>query len=155
RRDLVPGVLSALGYDKVFHKVSQQPGMPLFFAVKGEQLAFGLPGTPLGCHLGFHRYVSAAIRKRIGLPRERPMHKGRLSTGLVTRGSRTLFRLALVELEPGGWTITPLGWRGSSDLMGTARANSYLRFPPGEHSFTAGQALEFELLSGAGEALHG
>ncbi|MDY0002637.1 MAG: molybdopterin molybdotransferase MoeA, partial [Polyangia bacterium] len=60
RRDLVPGVLSALGYDKVFHKVSQQPGMPLFFAVKGEQLAFGQPGTPLGCHLGFHRYVSAA-----------------------------------------------------------------------------------------------
>ena len=155
RYDLVPQTLAELGWKQVFHKVRQKPGKPILFARKGERLAFGLPGTPLGSHFGFHRYVAAAIRKRLGLEGHRPRHTGRLADRLQTRSGRTLFRLARADRKDDGWRILPLGWDGSSDLAGPARANCYLRLEPGEHDLGAGTELEFEFVDGTVEAAHG
>ena len=60
--DLVPQAVEAVGAEIVFHKVAQKPGKPFLFARRARQLLFGLPGNPLACHLGFHRYVAAAVR---------------------------------------------------------------------------------------------
>jgi molybdopterin molybdotransferase len=146
KRDLVPGALAELGAQVVFHRVRQQPGKPLLFALRGRQLVFGLPGTPLGSHLGFHRYVTAAIRRSMGAPTLVAKQNGRLSRPLRTRGERTLFRLVRAELADDGWRLDPLRWRGSSDLVGPALGNGYCRFDPGEHDLPAGARLEWEPL---------
>ena len=73
--DLVPQALADRGAEKIFHGVKQKPGKPLLFARSDRKLFFGLPGNPLACHLGFHRYVSAAIRKMSGA-RTRPLFPG-------------------------------------------------------------------------------
>jgi molybdopterin molybdotransferase len=147
KRDLVPQALESLGARTVFHRVRQQPGKPLLFALRTSQLVFGLPGTPLGSHLGCHRYVGAAIRKWLGAPVARTRLRGRLSSALRTRGERTLFRLVRVELGEDGWRIDPLKWRGSSDLAGPALANGYCRFDPGEHDLAIGSVLDWEPLT--------
>ena len=149
RHDLVPKVLEATGWTRVFHKVAQKPGKPIFFGVDGARLVFGLPGTPLGSHVGFHRYVAAALRKRLGRDPMCPTHHGRLAADWTSSGSRTLFRLARAVRGAQGWVIDLLEWGGSSDLVGPARANCYLRLPPGTHRLQAGDSIPFELLDGA------
>lgn len=151
RYDLVPGALVAAGFEKIFHRVAQKPGKPIFFGVRGSQLAFGLPGTPLGSHLGFHRYVAAAIRRRLGSPPRRRQRMGRLTSDLRTAGGRTLFRLVAVEEGARGWDIDPLKWGGSSDLAGPGRSNAYIRFDPGERQLRVGDVLPFELIDSAEE----
>ena len=66
-----------------------------------------------------------------------------------------MFRL--VHAFPGddGWEIRPLGWNGSSDLVGPGMANCYLRLEPGEHELEAGTELSLEFLDGALEEAHG
>jgi molybdopterin molybdotransferase len=145
--DLVPRALAALGAQVVLHGIRQQPGKPLLCATRGAQLVFGLPGTPLGSHLGFHRYVAAAIRKLLGAPPAARLRRGRLRSPLRAHGERTLFRLVRAELEAEGWRIDPLRWRGSSDLAGPALANGYCRFEPGEHDLGAGAQLDWEPLT--------
>lgn len=142
--DLVPRILQAVGARKLFHKVRQRPGKPLLFAARGQQLIFGLPGTPLGSHLGLHRYVAAAIRKWMGAPPRPEARTGRLSGPLKADHSRFLFRLVRVEADGGGWRIDPLRWRGSSDVVGPALANAYCRLDPGAGELPAGTELRWE-----------
>ena len=151
RYDLVPEVLTELGWQQVFHKVRQKPGKPILFSQNDGHLVFGLPGTPLGSHFGFHRYVGAAIRKRLGLKGGRPQHNGRLAERLRSSSGRTLFRLARALREGDGWHIRPLSWGGSSDLVGPGMANCYLRLEPGEHELKAGTELSFEFVDGTME----
>jgi molybdopterin molybdotransferase len=154
RYDLVPESLAEHGWTQVFHKTSQKPGKPILFAQRGDQLAFGLPGTPLGSHFGFHRYVAAVMRKRLGQSVTRPIHRGTLSRPLRSRGERTLFRLARAHRLDTTWRVDPLRWGGSSDLVGPGRANCYLRLEPGEHHLAAGAEVSFELVDGAAEENH-
>jgi molybdopterin molybdotransferase len=146
--DLVPGAVKAAGGEQVFHKLKQKPGKPIFFAVRGEQLLFGLPGTPLGSHLGFHRYVAAAIRQLHGRDPARERRTGVLTEPLQMHGRRILFRLARARRVDGRWLVDPLPWRGSSDLCGPSLSNCYLRFETGETLLEAGDELEFELIDG-------
>lgn len=148
RYDLVPRAVEVAGGALVFHKVAQRPGKPLLFARRRDQLIFGLPGTPLGSHFGFHQFVSVAIRKLMGLSAVRERRVGTLTEGLSVRGNRTLFRLARAFRDCDHWRVDPLEWRGSSDLFGPARSNCYLRFPPGEMRLEAGDEVSFELIDG-------
>jgi molybdopterin molybdotransferase len=148
RYDLVPGAVAAAGGEQVFHKVRQKPGKPILFAVRGRQLIFGLPGTPLGSHLGFHRFVAAAIRKLHGRDPAREQRRGTLTEPVEMHGRRTLFRLARARRDGGRWLVDPLPWRGSSDLCGPSLSNCYLRFPPGDTRLEAGAELGFELIDG-------
>ena len=148
RFDLVPEVLAGLGWTVVFHKVSQKPGKPVLFAKRGSKLAFGLPGTPLACHLGFHRYVATAMRVLQGEPAARPVVRGLLTAPLVNRGARTFFQLARAEEVGGRWLVTPLRWRGSSNMVGIGDANAYVRVAPNSPNLPPDSAVAFEFIDG-------
>jgi molybdopterin molybdotransferase len=144
--DLVPAALAAYGATVVFHKVRQQPGKPILFAVKGSRLFFGLPGTPLGCHLGFHRYVIPAARSLAGLAAT-PPEQGRLVAAWSTRSDRQQFLLARVERRDGVWETTVSPPRGSSDLFTAWNANAYVEVPEGTRELAAGATVSFERLA--------
>ncbi|MGH7441841.1 MAG: molybdopterin molybdotransferase MoeA, partial [bacterium] len=44
--DLAKSVLESLGVRRVFWRVAQKPGKPLYFGTLGRRLVFGLPGNP-------------------------------------------------------------------------------------------------------------
>lgn len=52
--------------EKIFYKVRQKPGKPLFFGRKDEKFIFGLPGNPAAVITCFYEYVYPAIRKMMG-----------------------------------------------------------------------------------------
>jgi molybdenum cofactor synthesis domain-containing protein len=151
--DLVPDALAQYGAEVVFHKVRQKPGKPLLVAQKGDQLLFGLPGNPLACHLGFHRYVAAAVRKMEGKPAlARPLF-GELAAPIAAKGGRTHFVPARARYAPdasGGWHLEVLPGVSSADIFTGCHANCYVEVRPGERPVEAGASLPFTWFDAAG-----
>ena len=152
RYDLVPQAVWQYGAEPVFHKVTQKPGKPLLVARKEDQLLFGLPGNPLGCHLCFHRYVAAAIRKMEGRPAETPSFQGHLAGPVEPKADRTFFIAAHAEHKKGvaaDWLLHPMPGTTSADVFTSCRANCYAQVPPGGECLGAGEILAFTWIGGA------
>lgn len=150
RFDLVPVVVAALGGRIVFHRVRQKPGKPLYFAKRGRQLVFGLPGNPLATQFCFHRYVRPAVRALMGRGWAPPSATGRLSAPLAVKGQRTLFQLCTVLGGVAGWEVTPLTSQSSADIFAAASANALARFEPSGEPYAPGTEVCFEWLTGEG-----
>ena len=65
-RDLVVSAAGKCGWQQVFHKVSIKPGKPVFFAQRGHQVLFGLPGNPLSAAVTCAVFVLPALKKMAG-----------------------------------------------------------------------------------------
>lgn len=141
--DLVPGVLRQYGVDPVFHKIAQRPGKPTWFGKQGARLYFGLPGNPLACHLSFHRYVAAAIRKMTGRTPEQHAVMGRLLAPVKGLPKLTVFQLCRYAWEQGEWQVMPLPGKGSADLYAPAAANAYVRVEADCAGLAAGDIVMF------------
>ena len=132
---LVTGGISVGDYDfvlqaatqcdvvKLFHKVKQRPGKPLYFGKKGNQPVFGLPGNPSSVLTCFYEYVIPALEKMsrqkeyiktIRVPIAKPYQK---MTGL------THFLKGLYD----GKTAKPLGAQESYRLSSFAEANCLIQ----------------------------
>lgn len=61
--DFVNEVLEELGVRKLFYKVAQRPGKPLYFGKSGSTYVFGLPGNPASVFTCFYEYVYPLLRK--------------------------------------------------------------------------------------------
>lgn len=64
--DFVPQALTENGVEKIFHKIKQKPGKPLFFGKKENKIIFGLPGNPASVLTCFYQYVFPCIKKMMG-----------------------------------------------------------------------------------------
>lgn len=135
RYDLVPEAAADAGVTRLFHKVWQKPGKPLFFGiVEGEprRYFFGLPGNPLAVHFCFRRYVLPAARLLAGLPLPGEPEPAVLAEACRARGDRPSWLPALVEPAPSGGRPTarllPVG--GSADIFGAAPANALVLVDP-------------------------
>ncbi|RZA24826.1 MAG: molybdopterin molybdenumtransferase MoeA [Proteobacteria bacterium] len=58
KTDFVPSLLQELGVNKVFHRIIQKPGKPLWFGrTDSGKVVFGLPGNPVSTLICLYRYV--------------------------------------------------------------------------------------------------
>lgn len=144
-RDLVPAALAEYGASQVFHKVAQKPGKPLLFAKRRGQLFFGLPGKPAGSYLCFHRYVAAALRKKLGRDPCLPVGRGRLAQGLDEQSDRVLFVPSRVTWQAQHWHVECLSHRGAAGIFPILTANAYAVFSP-DAQRRAGDEVVFELM---------
>lgn len=64
--DFVLRAAQACGVAKLFHKINQRPGKPLFFGRKSEKVVFGLPGNPSSVLTCFYEYVWPVLRSLSG-----------------------------------------------------------------------------------------
>lgn len=55
--DFVANALVNCGVEKLFHKIKQKPGKPLFAGKRNDQFIFGLPGNPSSVLTCFYEYV--------------------------------------------------------------------------------------------------
>ena len=66
--DFVPSTLQALGVEKVFYKVRQRPGKPLWFGhLNRERFVFALPGNPVSAMVCFRYYFQHWLLQSFGL----------------------------------------------------------------------------------------
>jgi molybdopterin molybdotransferase len=61
--DYTTQAAAACGVTRLFHKVKQKPGKPLYFGKKENRLIFGLPGNPSSVLTCFYEYVIPALEQ--------------------------------------------------------------------------------------------
>lgn len=61
--DFVQASLQSVCINKLFYKIQQKPGKPIFFGRKNNQFAFALPGNPAAVFCCFHAYVKPFLKK--------------------------------------------------------------------------------------------
>ena len=130
------------GVEKLFHKIKQRPGKPLYFGRKENKLVFGLPGNPSSVLTCFYQYVIPALEKlskrKIGLqtlqaPLEKPFKK---AAGL------THFLKGFYN----GKTAVPLDGQESYRLSSFAKANCLIQVDEGTTTLKEGELVDVYLL---------
>ncbi len=139
-RDLGKSVLESLGVKRVFWKVAQKPGKPLYFGVRGRQLVFGLPGNPAAVVTCFAAYVLPALRALGGEKPGRPWSV-RLAHPLNPTGDKALLLKAQVDGEASAARVRVLGGQGSHLLRSLAEGNALLLRQAGEPARRKGQTV--------------
>jgi len=127
---------------KLFHKIKQRPGKPLYFGKKESKLVFGLPGNPSSVLTCFYQYVVPALEKlskrKIGLqilhvPLERSFKK---VAGL------THFLKGFYN----GKTAGPLDAQESFRLSSFAKANCLIQVDEDTTALKEGELVDVYLL---------
>ena len=138
--DVVEQVLSELGAEFFFDRVLIQPGQPLVFGRLGKVFFFGLPGNPASTMVTFELFARAALELLEGQAEvSLPMPLARLTTDF--RHTRGLTRFLPARLSADGAQLTPVPWRGSSDVPAQVRANAWLAAEAGRESWQAGELM--------------
>jgi molybdopterin molybdotransferase len=140
--DFVLQAATDCGVEKLFHKIKQRPGRPLYFGKKENKLVFGLPGNPSSVLTCFYQYVISALEKlskrKIGLQTIKvPLTKAfQKNTGL------THFLKGFCD----GKTALPLDGQESFRLSSFAKANCLIQIDEEITSLKEGQLVDVYLL---------
>ncbi len=150
-KDLVPGVLEALGVERVFHKWAVKPGGPLWFGRRGETLVFGLPGNPAAAFVGFELLVAPVIDVRLGRPfAPRPMLRAKLAPPLPAPIPRRQYVPVTLDLAVSPVVATRVRSSGSGDPFALARAHGLAVVPAVGESPDASGLVDVIPVLGAG-----
>lgn len=141
--DYVPEALAALGVAKIFHKVQQRPGKPLWFGkATGGATVFALPGNPVSAFLGAVRYVKPWLRHSMRLSVEPTF--AMLAEEVVFKPDLTYFLQVQVSINGKGQMLAkPVAGGGSGDLANLAEADGFLELPMGKVVYEKGEVFSF------------
>jgi len=139
RFDLVPGVLEELGVRKVFHRIAQRPGGPMWFGIASSGPAvFALPGNPVSTLVCLSRYVLPALYSAMGEARTPPL-KMALAETVTVKAPLAFFLPVRIETDEWGrpWAL-PRPTRGSGDFTSLGGTDGFVELPPGPNSYPKG-----------------
>ena len=141
KADYLPEVLESLQVKKVFHRVAQKPGKPLWFGHKEEKkFVFAFPGNPVSTFMCFHRYFIPWLRASLGA--ESPVVHARIGEDFEFPGHLTYFLQVKTRIDEQGilWAH-PRSGGGSGDLANLLYANAFIELPPDRSAFKKGESL--------------
>jgi molybdopterin molybdotransferase len=142
--DLVAGVFRDFGVQVEFEKVAMKPGKPTVFGWKDRTFVFGLPGNPVSTIVSFRLFIRPLIRRMLHSD-----HPGNtvLEAELVSAAGCDPARAACVPaavcFDEGRYRLEPVRWKGSSDLVGLAKANAYALIPRQDGELPPGTRVRF------------
>jgi molybdopterin molybdotransferase len=138
--DLVRATLRELGATEVFWRVAVKPGKPIAFAVRGETLAFGLPGNPVSSLVAFELFVRPALQALQGM---RDPHPNYLSGKLAHPVARNTQRDEFVRARRDGDQLVPLSGQDSHMIVHAAAASALVLVPSGEGLLEPGTQVRY------------
>jgi molybdopterin molybdotransferase len=142
--DLVEDVFSEFGVQVLFDKVAMKPGKPTVFGHRERSYVFGLPGNPVSTIVSFHMFVRPVIRSLLKACDIGPrILEARLEATAKCDPARESIVPAHVRFDGGLYRIVPAPWKGSSDLVGLARANALIMIPRREGNMEPGDTARF------------
>jgi molybdopterin molybdotransferase len=145
--DLVEVVFAEFGIEVLFDKIAMKPGKPTVFGHRGETFVFGLPGNPISTMVAFHMFVRPLILSLLKASKTSPeILEAKLEVSAKCDPERAALVPALVRFEAGQYWIKTAPWKGSSDLVGLARANALIMIPRRAGSLEAGDTAQFLLM---------
>ena len=144
QRDHVPAALNALGVRRVFHRIAQRPGKPMWFGIGPQgQAVFALPGNPVSALVCAIRYVMPALLASMGAVME-PLEHVCLDAAIDTNANLTCFVPAHVHHDSAGRALAhPVPSRTSGDFSSLPRTHGFVQLSPGQNIAVAGTAAPF------------
>ncbi|WP_224485221.1 molybdopterin molybdotransferase MoeA [Robertkochia aurantiaca] len=140
--DYLPEVFESLGVSRIFHRVAQRPGKPLWFG-KHETwntTVFSFPGNPVSAFSCYHHYFLPWLDVCMG------MHgrgvKVRAGEHLSNDSDLTSFKRVRLALESGRLIAYLVKENGSGDLTSLVRTDGFIRLSPG-HQAEEGDLVDF------------
>lgn len=134
--DLIKAAAEAIGFERLFWRIRQKPGKPLYFAKNARtgQLMFGLPGNPVSVLMCYLQYVHPVIQYLSGRTFAWKQVQGRLSRELVNTHKRTEFlrvKLKYDDAEVGQMdipipTVYPLAKQESYMITSVTEADGFI-----------------------------
>jgi molybdopterin molybdotransferase len=131
------------GVQKLFHKIKQRPGKPLFFGSKNNRLVFGLPGNPSSVLTCFYEYVLPALELLTLQPLKLKMLHAPLSHSFTKKTVLTNFLKGFYN----GSDVQILDAQESYRLSSFAKANCFIVLPEETMQCAKGDSMEIHLLS--------
>ncbi|QNK01967.1 molybdopterin molybdotransferase MoeA [Dyella telluris] len=144
QRDYVPAALAAQGVRKVFHRIAQKPGKPMWFGIGPRgQAVFALPGNPVSALVCATRYARPALLAAQGMAA--PVRElVSLSEAVDANPSLASFLPARVESDASGRLVAyPVPSRTSGDFSSLPRTQGFVQLPPGQGKAPAGTVAAF------------
>ncbi|MBT3980808.1 MAG: molybdopterin molybdotransferase MoeA [Bacteriovoracaceae bacterium] len=139
--DFIPQILSDLKVEKVFHKIKQKPGKPMWYGVNasGAQV-FGLPGNPISSLVCLIRYVAPALLKVSGHGYHQRFVK--LSQKMSFKKEMTYFPPVIVNIDDHGqlWA-TPIEFNGSGDYASLSHSSGVVELCSHKEHFEKGSVV--------------
>jgi len=145
--DLVETVFAELGVEVLFDKIAMKPGKPTVFGHRGNSFVFGLPGNPISTMVAFHMFVRPLILFLLKAENTSPrVFDAKLEAAAKCDPERAALVPALVRFDQGQYWIRTAPWKGSSDLVGLARANALIMIPRRHGTLEPGESAQFLLM---------
>jgi len=145
--DLVETVFAEFGVEVLFDKIAMKPGKPTVFGHRADTYVFGLPGNPISTMVAFHMFVRPLILFLLKAEDTSPrILEAKLEAPAKCDPHRAALVPALLRFDGGNYWIKTAPWKGSSDLVGLARANALIMIPQREGSLQSGETAKFLLM---------
>ncbi len=127
---------------KLFHKVKQRPGKPLYFGKKENKIVFGLPGNPSSVLTCFYEYVAEALAIMMKRNTFSKTTKSALSNDYKKIAGLSFFLKGWLEVD----TVIPLDAQESYRLSSYAKANCLIRLEEERTEYKKGEIVEVHVL---------
>lgn len=143
--DHLPAAAQAVGFERVFWKVAQKPGKPIWFGMKGNVPLLALPGNPAAVLIGLYVHVTRALQLLEAATDPAP----RWRTGVLAeefRADRQRDSLLRVELRYGAdgtLRLARLGKQDSHMLSNLAQADALAWLPAQDAPLPAGTIVRW------------
>lgn len=140
--DFTVKVSENCGVQKIFHKIKQKPGKPIFFGKKENILFFGLPGNPASVLTCFYEYVIPALGKITAQQLNLKIKHSPISATYKKPEGFTHFLKGIFD---GTQVHLPQG-QESYKLNSFAKANCLVMIPDAVTEVLTGENVEIHLL---------
>ena len=145
--DVVKEAMADEGATMAFWRVAMKPGKPLAVGSIGDKPAFGLPGNPVSCVVGFLQFVRPLIRRALGDPHPfLPVIEARLGAPIQRHAGRAELLRARLSWEPEGPVATPQRSQGSGHVSSMALADALILVAPEAAHIEAGARIAVQVL---------
>ncbi len=138
--DYVPDILQKLSVAKVFHKVSQRPGKPLWFGVcekgQGSVVVFGLPGNPVSALVNLRRHIIPHLISE-------NISQLKLATDFDFKKKLTYFLPVKVEITKGNLQVTPVQTNGSGDYQTLKNSTGFVELKAEQQYFDKDELVNY------------
>jgi molybdopterin molybdotransferase len=128
RFDYVPQVLDELGVRRIFHKIAQRPGKPMWFGVGPRgQAVYALPGNPVSTLICLARYVYRGLDVATSAAMTKPQTVA-LTADFEVKPALTFFLPVVLDSSA---RARPHPTQGSGDFVSLLGTDGFVELPPG------------------------
>ena len=141
--DYVHTIMNDLYVTRIFHKIKQKPGKPMYFGIGEEgQNVFGLPGNPVSALVCMRRYIIPGLEQALGGVVKK--YSAVLNQDVHFKKDFSLFKAVYMECSDNGQLLaTPIPSNGSGDFLGLGKSDGFLELPANKEFYKTGEVFPY------------